>query len=101
MSEKGLIIGSVITEMLLNKKTVRLKTYSSSLFSTCGHASVRVSSLYNLKRMRNMHAKLCVSCFSRFGLAFPLKPVTVKKQTIIAIYIIYLKEKYARVCVFE
>ena len=51
-------------------------TYSSSLPSTWGQSSRRLSSLYIRNRMRNMHARLCVSCFSRFGLALPLKPAT-------------------------
>lgn len=50
-------------------------SYVISIFSTSFQASMRDSSLYILNRIRNKQAKLWVSCFSRFGLAFPRNPI--------------------------
>ena len=45
-----------------------------SLFCTCGQCCRRRSSAYMRNSSRSAHARLCVSCFSRFGLALPLNP---------------------------
>ena len=41
---------------------------------TWPQASLRSSSVYILNRILRLQARLLVSCFSRLGLDFPLKP---------------------------
>ena len=41
---------------------------------------VRFSSLFILNKIRNKQARLCVSCFNKFGLALPLKPERTKRK---------------------
>src|SRR4029434_7010004 len=49
-------------------------TYLSRRCCTSSQASRREGSVYMRKRIRRPHARLLVSCFSRLGLDFPLKP---------------------------
>lgn len=51
-------------------------SYLSSRLWTSSQASWRLSSVYMRNRMRRPHARLLVSCFSRLGFDFPLKPST-------------------------
>ena len=54
-------------------------TYWVSFFSTSLQAAVLDSSLYILNKILNKHARLCVSCFNKFGLAFPRNPTSEQK----------------------
>lgn len=65
-----------ISERKMRKRDrlIREDTYDINFSWISNWNSTRLSSLSILKSIRRRHARLCVSCFIRFGLALPLKP---------------------------
>ncbi len=57
-----------------------------------------ISSEYMRNKIRIVHAKLCVSCFNRFGLAFPRNPEKINTRE--AVRVIF-RQIYISMCAFR